>query len=469
MATENTALRGHSPSGVRQSAHTYTLPVNPSVGELIVIGVCGYSDLDPGDPITAGDLTQSAGTAVMSTWQLHRTDKRDAGSVEMDTAVFSARVLTAGSLTVRINKAVGRYWTLGSAGYVGVWDDSRQVAVNGQPQAGPNVSAFTPVGCNANAGDVLAGVFTMDTLGTGTTTLGGTYSVAWSEPDGSQFAVGGMAVRIAATSLTGDAPVWTMSGGHATNAGGVSSMVVLREVADPTAPILSSPTGSATSIAAATVGATTDEANGTMYAVVDTVTTTPSATELEAGQDGDGGAAIWSGSQAISTTGAKTFNVTGLAPNTTYSYFIGHKDAAGNFSNIVGGTFTTYQRLAPISDVSPGGWVPSSGSDLFAMLDEAVENDTDFISTSIAGDLCVLALTVAVDPATGVNHLPAYRLIGDGTSGIEVTVRQGSTIIATFTHDPAPTSWTTYNQTLSNAEADAITDYSALRIGFREI
>ena len=125
-------------------------------------------------------------------------------------------------------------------------------------------------------------------------------------------------------------------------------------VFDTTAPVLTIPTGSATSSTAATIGATTDVANGTMYAVVDTVTTTPSAAELEAGQDGDGGGAIWSGSQAITTTGAKTFNVTGLSPNTGYSYFIGHKDAAGNFSNIAGGTFTTDQRSIVPSDSATG-------------------------------------------------------------------------------------------------------------------
>lgn len=241
-------------------------------------------------------------------------------------------------------------------------------------------------------------------------------------------------------------------------------------VFDATAPVLTSPTGSVTSSSTATIGATTDEANGTMFAVVDTVTTTPSAAELEAGQDGDGGAAIWDDSQAISSTGAKTFSVTGLAPNTEYSYFIGHKDAAGNFSNIVGGTFSTFQRAAPTSTVTAGSWLPSTGASLPAMIDEQTpDDDGDYIATQTPGDYCEFAISVLIDPTTGTNHLPAYRIWGNGTSGIEVTVKQGATVIATFTHDPAPTTPTTYNQTLSGTEADSITDYSDIRMGFREI
>jgi hypothetical protein len=60
-------------------------------------------------------------------------------------------------------------------------------------------------------------------------------------------------------------------------------------------------------------------------------------------------------------------------------------------------------------------------------------------------------------------------LRGDGTSGIQVSLMQGATVIATWTHDPAPVSWTTYSQTLSGAEADSITDYSALRFRFTEV
>ncbi len=238
---------------------------------------------------------------------------------------------------------------------------------------------------------------------------------------------------------------------------------------DTTAPVLTSPTGTATGSSTATVGATTDEGNGTLYAVVDTVTTTPSQAELENGLDGDGGAATWDDSQVISSTGVKTFNVTGLAPNTQYSYFIGHKDAAGNFSNIVSGTFTTFQRAAPASDVSAGGWTASSGSDLFAMIDEASPSDADYIRTSTPADVCTVALGSLSDPSASTGHKISYRIGGDGVSGIQVDLLQNTTAIASWTHDPAPATPTTFTQTLSGAEADSITNYAALRLRFTEI
>lgn len=248
-----------------------------------------------------------------------------------------------------------------------------------------------------------------------------------------------------------------------------SAAIVTFLLGDTTAPTLTLPTGAATSSTAATIGATTDEANGTMYAVVDTVTTTPSAAELDAGQDGDGGAAAWSGSQAITTTGAKTFNVTGLAPNTAYTYFIGHKDAAGNFSNIVSGTFTTYQRSGPASDVSAGAWTSSLGGALAAAIDETSPDEADYIETSAAGDVCTVGLGSLVDPAVSTGHQLSYRIGGDGVSGIQVDLMQGGTVIATWTHDPAPALRTTFVQTLTGTQAESITDYTALRLRFTEI
>lgn len=111
---------------------------------------------------------------------------------------------------------------------------------------------------------------------------------------------------------------------------------------DTTAPTLTSPVGTQTGSSTATVGATTDEANGTMYAIVSTSSTAPTATQIQAGQTAAGAAAPWSGNQAISTTGAKTFNATGLTASTAYYAHIQHKDAAGNNSSVVtSAQFTT--------------------------------------------------------------------------------------------------------------------------------
>lgn len=112
--------------------------------------------------------------------------------------------------------------------------------------------------------------------------------------------------------------------------------------ADTTAPVLSSATGTSTGSTTATVGATTDEANGTLYVVVTTSVTQPSITQIKAGQNDGGTSAAYSSSQAISSTGAKTFSATGLTASTTYYAHLVHTDAASNDSNrVTSASFTT--------------------------------------------------------------------------------------------------------------------------------
>lgn len=242
---------------------------------------------------------------------------------------------------------------------------------------------------------------------------------------------------------------------------------------DTTAPTLSAPTGTATGSSTATVGATTDEGNGTMYAVVTASATQPSVAQIKAGQDHTGAAAVWSGSQAISTTGAKTFSATGLAAATAYYAHVVHTDAATNDSNRVSSaSFTTNaapQLLRPTSTVSAGSWLPSTGGSIPAVLDETVFDDADFAYTSTTADVLVVGLAAGSDPAVSTGHIVRYRLRGDGTSGVQVELLQGTTQIATWTHDPAPSSFTSYEQTLSGGQADSITDYTALRLRFTEV
>ena len=129
----------------------------------------------------------------------------------------------------------------------------------------------------------------------------------------------------------------------------------------------------------------------------------------------------------------------------------------------------TAQILVPASDVSAGSWSPSSGVDLYAMLDEADPSDSDYILTSTLGDECIVALQAGSDPFVSTGHVVRYRLRGDGSSGITVALLQGASLIASWTHDPAPSTFTTFEQTLSGGEADSITDYTALRLRFTEV
>lgn len=130
----------------------------------------------------------------------------------------------------------------------------------------------------------------------------------------------------------------------------------------------------------------------------------------------------------------------------------------------IGWPVVTAQYARPTSDVSAGTWTASSGSDLFAMLDETTANDTDYIVTT-GTSTCEVALGTLTDPSSSSGHIVRYRIAAD-SGGITVRLRQGTTTIATWTHASAPTSLTTYAQTLAGGEADAITDYTTLRLQF---
>jgi hypothetical protein len=122
--------------------------------------------------------------------------------------------------------------------------------------------------------------------------------------------------------------------------------------ADTTPPTLSSAVGTVESNALIVVGATTNEANGTMYLVVTTSATPPSALQVRNGQDHTGTAATVALSQSISSTGAKTFNATGLSALTAYYPYIVHRDAAGNDSAVFSvGLRTTFR------DGATGQWI----------------------------------------------------------------------------------------------------------------
>lgn len=122
------------------------------------------------------------------------------------------------------------------------------------------------------------------------------------------------------------------------------------------------------------------------------------------------------------------------------------------------------QLLVPASDVSAGGWVPSSGSDLYAMLDESTYSDADYISSSTASS-CTVALVTGTDPRVSTGHILRYRLLA-GSGSVAVTLKQSAATIASFGPHTITGAAQDFEQTLSGGQADSITDYSALRVEF---
>lgn len=129
---------------------------------------------------------------------------------------------------------------------------------------------------------------------------------------------------------------------------------------------------------------------------------------------------------------------------------------------------------APISDITDGSWLNELGNNtnLYASIDETTASDTDYIISSAlvvaATDTCEVGITALTDPVSSSSHTVSYRYRAQGNTSTNLTVRlmQGATIVVSWTHTGVSTTYAVATQTLSGAEADAITDYTDLRLRF---
>lgn len=134
---------------------------------------------------------------------------------------------------------------------------------------------------------------------------------------------------------------------------------------DTTPPSLSSPTGTATGTGTATIGVTTNDATGRLYYELLPTGTAPHPTQVKMGLDASAAAGVSAGSLSISSSGAKTINLTSLAGATYYAHFT-HEDSAGNKSTVAvssaftvtGASFATWNP----ADMSGSGIVLSGGN-----------------------------------------------------------------------------------------------------------
>lgn len=110
---------------------------------------------------------------------------------------------------------------------------------------------------------------------------------------------------------------------------------------------LSSPTASSPSATSLAVGATTDQASGTFYVVVDTAANLAgvTATEIKAGQKAGGSAALASASAAVSSS-TPSATATGLTAGPVYAYAAVQNNTNGD-SNVVTGTATWAASSGP--------------------------------------------------------------------------------------------------------------------------
>lgn len=125
------------------------------------------------------------------------------------------------------------------------------------------------------------------------------------------------------------------------------------------------------------------------------------------------------------------------------------------------------QTSRPTSDVdvtnAVGVPTPGGGSGVYANL--AANDDSHYAEISNTGDVEV-GLASLIDPLTGSGHIVSYRAryAGGATTGtVTTTLKQGSTTIASWT-DTLTASFQNFSHTLTSGQANAISDYTTLRL-----
>lgn len=150
---------------------------------------------------------------------------------------------------------------------------------------------------------------------------------------------------------------------------------------DATPPVLSGIDVSGITQTDATLKATSDE-DATLYYVLTTSATPPSALQVAAGQDNVGDAAFKSGNGAATAAVTQSFNVTGLSASTHYYAYFVAKDSAGNASLVGSKDFTTANP--PLSDNADlSNLLVTPGSLTFSSMTETYTVNVPYGTTSV--------------------------------------------------------------------------------------
>jgi hypothetical protein len=129
------------------------------------------------------------------------------------------------------------------------------------------------------------------------------------------------------------------------------------------------------------------------------------------------------------------------------------------------------QFARPSSDITTTNWTRSSGTDEYwTYIDEDTADDADYVQTQNTNSGLEVKLSAVDDPASSTGHIIRVRnwMVGSAAGEARtILLLQGGTTIATLiTGTLARTVGTQNNITLTGAQADAITDYSDLRLRF---
>jgi len=124
--------------------------------------------------------------------------------------------------------------------------------------------------------------------------------------------------------------------------------------------------------------------------------------------------------------------------------------------------------IRPYADVALGGWSITGATTAWDALDEVTADDgASYVGTTTAAGTISAEFEVALQPVTDPTRSDAHMItvravVGGGTA--RVRLYQGSTLIASFATSGPVGVYGTSTYTLTAAEADAITDYTDLRL-----
>lgn len=172
------------------------------------------------------------------------------------------------------------------------------------------------------------------------------------------------------------------------------------------------------------------------------------------------GAADRSGSPAShDTAGALVGDPSALAGVAAHIAIHGASGTLAGQGSAIAGTAAraaiTATVARPSSDTSNSGWVPSSGVDLYAMLDETVPDPLDYIQATSVGAVCKMGLSTTAYPGTA-NQAVKYRASSSTGNSVIIRLKDGATTIRSATQALTPVD-TEYTITLTPGEIAAIT------------
>jgi len=187
------------------------------------------------------------------------------------------------------------------------------------------------------------------------------------------------------------------------------------------------------------------------------------------------GSPTFASTHVLAANGIATSSPLILSPTLVQTHILTAGNIATSSPLVTNINFSQPQRLniRPLSDVSAGGWTnESGGSTLYTSIDEVDPSDADYIQSPTSPHINIARMKLET-PAFGLAPpvLVSYRYQKDetvqtGVANLTVRLMQGSTTIASWTHNNIPATMQGVMQTLTQPQMDAITNAANLYVEF---